>query len=182
MGNGDFGEGEGRRQWGRGGEARVAREIPRGGLGRGRGGGKGHRRRAVRGGGGGASRRRRSGEGERPRSSRGASRGHGRLVQWAKLVRRRAGGGPQRSRTGDRPWSAGAAVRRRPWAAGNGMESFPAAGGNSLQGCLGWRRHGTRGFDAEAASVLGARAGCSALRNEGGEAKLNFAREWIGTA
>ena len=67
------------------------------------------------------------------------------------------------------------------------MESFSAAGGNSLQGCLGWRRHGARGFDAEAAmaeaaSVLGARAGCSALRNEGGEAKLNFAREWIGTA
>ena len=45
----------------------------------------------------------------------------------------------------------------------------------------------SKGFDteadmAEAASVLGARAGCSALRNEGGEAKLNFAREWIGIA
>jgi len=34
MGNDNSGEGEGRRQWGRGGEARVAREIPRGGLGR----------------------------------------------------------------------------------------------------------------------------------------------------
>ena len=79
MGNGDSGEGEGRRQWGKGGEARVAREIPRG-RGRGRGGGEGHRRRAVRGGGGGASRRQRSSEGEWPRSSRGASRGHGRLV------------------------------------------------------------------------------------------------------
>ena len=100
----------------------------------------------MRGSGGGASRRRRSGEGERPRSSRGASRGHGRLVQWAKLERRRAGGGPPRSRTGGRPWSAGAAVRRRPWAAGNGMESFPVAGGNSLQGCLGWRRHGAGGL------------------------------------
>ena len=73
MGNGDSGEAEGRQQRGRGGEARVAREIPRGGLGRGWGGGEGHRRRAVRGGGGGASRRQRSSEGERPRSTRGVS-------------------------------------------------------------------------------------------------------------
>ena len=57
MGNGDSGEGDGCRQRGRGGEARVAREISRGGLGRGRGSREGHRRRAVRDGGGGASRR-----------------------------------------------------------------------------------------------------------------------------
>ena len=66
-----------------------------------------------------------------------------------------------------------------------GGGSMPAALGGGRKLAAGLSRveeARSKGFDAEAASVLGARAGCSALRNEGGEAKLNFARKWIGTA